>query len=374
MLIASSYVCSIKGPASLEAPEPERLGQAARVAKNLGLERLVLPVLEESLLGRTQAKVRFFDRLIETLDLLDNAGLSAWLIAPARRVLGLDWVPPYLVKAVRDPRAGRAFLEGRLRNLCPYNWWNDLSILEKRIRAFRELVSALSCHPALTGWIVMDRALEWPRPYPEVADLVLKSYTAEIRERDEKVTIYMGLGWSELLDPRMAQSLVPQVDGVRISGLESIPRDMNIAAGLTGELWLASYLGTLSRWIFRRPVDIEVGWGLLDQGGDLEETVAAGRRLAMQGLGSVTWLNLTDPLPGLYGHPPWGLEPRLEQVGLLDHGLEPKQWVESLLLEIRKTENRDESENFIDLSRKEYINDPETHFSRLWDHFVETFL
>ena len=151
MLISSIYICPIRGLARLEPPEPARLGQTARVAKDLGLERLELPVLEESLLGRTQSKVQFLDRLIEGLDQMNGAGLSAWLIAPARSVLGLDWVPPYLVKAIRDPSANSVFLEGRIRNLWPYNWWNDLSIIHNRILKFRELAVAVSGHPALTG-------------------------------------------------------------------------------------------------------------------------------------------------------------------------------------------------------------------------------
>jgi len=117
------------------------------VAKNLGLERLLLPVLEESLLKMSRAKVSYLEGLIKGLDQVAEAGLTAWLIAPARRLLGLDWVPPNLVRAVRDPKAGRVFLEGRLRNLWPYNWWNDLSILQKRIKNFRELVAAVSGSP-----------------------------------------------------------------------------------------------------------------------------------------------------------------------------------------------------------------------------------
>ena len=372
MMISATYICPIKGLASLEPPEPARLGQAARVAKNLGLERLLLPVLEESLLGTTKAKVRFFDGLIEALDQLSEAGLTAWLIAPARRLLGLDWVPPHLVKAVRDPRAGRIFLEGRLRNLWPYNWWNDLSILQKRIKNFRELVAAVSSHPALKGWLIMDRALEWSRPDPEVADLVLKSYLAEIRERDESGIIYMGLGWSELLEPEMAQALAQQVDGVRISGLESLPQGLNSIAGLAGELLMASCLGTLSQWIFGRPIEVEVGWGLSDKAGDPEEILEAGKRLAKLGLAGVTWLSLIDPEPRLHTQPPWGQRPGLERVGLLGQDLEPKEWVELLLKEIRTTEIRHEDKDFIDLSPEEYLTDPQPHLFRLWEHFRES--
>ena len=48
MLISATYICPVRGLAGLEPPEPIRLGQAAKVAKSLGIERLMLPVLEES--------------------------------------------------------------------------------------------------------------------------------------------------------------------------------------------------------------------------------------------------------------------------------------------------------------------------------------
>jgi len=371
MLISATYICPIRGLASLEPPEPARLGRAARVAKNLGLERLLLPVLEESLLKMSRAKVSYLEGLIKGLDQVAEAGLTAWLIAPARRLLGLDWVPPNLVRAVRDPKAGRVFLEGRLRNLWPYNWWNDLSILQKRIKNFRELVAAVSGHPALTGWIIMDRALEWSRPGPEVADLVLKSYMAEIRERDESGSIYMGLSWSELLDPEMAQALAQQVDGVRISGLESLPQGLSSIAGLAGELLLASCLGTLSQWLFGRPIEVEVGWGLSDKG-DPEEISEAGKRLAGQSLAGMTWLSLIDPEPRLHKQPPWVLKPALERIGILDYGAKPKEHVETYFKELCSLELREKMDDFIDISSEEYMADPQTHLPRLCDHFRES--
>jgi len=372
MMISATYICPVKGLTSLEPPEQARLGQVARVAKNLGLERLLLPVLEESMLKTSRARVSYLEGLIKDLDQVSEAGLTAWLIAPAQRLLGLDWVPPHLVKAGRDSKAGRVFLEGRLRNLWPYNWWNDLSILQKRLKIFRELVAAVSGHPALTGWLIMDRALEWSRPDTEVANLVLKSYMAEIRERDESGSICMGLGWSELLNPEMAQILTQQVDGVRMSGLESLPQGLSSTTGLAGELLMASYLGALSQWIFGQPIEVEVGWGFLDQALNPEEISEAGKRLAKQDLPGVTWLSLIDPEPRLHTQPPWGQWPGLEHVGLLNHGLEPKEWVEPLLKEIRTTETRHENNDFIDLSPEEYLVDPQTHLFRLWDHFRES--
>lgn len=372
MLTSATYICPARGLASLEPPEPVRLGQAVRVAKNLGLERLLLPVLEESLLRTSRARVSYLEGLIKSLDQVAETKFTAWLIAPAHRVLGMDWVPPYVAQAARASKADPVFLEGRIRNVWAYNWWDDLSVLHKRLKIFRELVAAVSGHPALTGWIIMDRALEWSRPDPEVADLVLKSYMAEIRERDESGSIYIGLGLSELLAPEMAQTLAQQVDGIRMSGLESPPPGLDRPAGPAGELLMASYLATVSQWLFRRSIEVEIGWAFLDQAVNHDMILEAGKRLAEQGLAGVTWLSLIDPEPRLYTEPPWGLWAGLEQVGLLNHGLEPKEWAEALLKEMHTTDTRCEDNDFIDLSPKEYLADPQTHFFRLWEHFRES--
>ena len=372
MLVSVSYVCPIRGLASLEPPEPTRLGQAAKVAKGLDIERLMLPVLEESLMGSARAKVGFLDGLINALDRVAEADLPVWLIAPAQRILGLNWTPPHLVRAVRDPEADPVFVDGRVRNLRPFDWWENTSFIEKRIEIFRELVDAISGHTAITGWLILDRALEWSRPDLEQADLVLKSFMAEIRERDEAAIIYIGLGWSELLDPEVALILARQVDGVRISGCEMRPRGLNTHADLAGELTFASYLGTMAGWLFARPTEVEIGWGMLDRIGDTEETLEGFKRLAGHGLAGVNWVSLIDPEPALSSHPPWVLRPGLERVGLIDQGLEPKEHVETWLKEIRSGKPRDRINDFIDISKQEYLDDPHTHLPRLWDHFRQT--
>jgi len=372
MLISATYICPVRGLAGLEPPEPARLGQAAKVAKSLGLERLMLPVLEESLTGTSRAKVTFLDGFIEALDQVTEAGLAAWLIAPAQRVLGLDWAPPHLVRAVRDPTADPVFVEGRLRNLRSLDWWEDPPLVQKRIKIFRELVGAVSGHSALTGWVILDRALEWSRPELEAADLVFRSFMAEIRERDECGRIYTGFGWSELLDPEMPQALCRQLDGVRIGGCEKRPPGLKKFTDLAGEHLMAAYLGTLARWLFRRPTEVEIGWGMLDKVGEPEEISEAAKRMAGQGLAGATWLSLIDPEPRLCTQPPWNLRPGLERIGLLHQGMEPKEHVETWLKDIQSGEPRDGGDDFIDISPKEYMANPHTHLPRLWNHFRES--
>ncbi|MBN2373951.1 hypothetical protein JXL19_09220, partial [bacterium] len=75
----------------------------------------MLPVLEEALVVPDRALVRYLDGLIRALDHVDEAGLPVRLIAPAQQVLGLYWMPSYLVGAQQDHEADPVFVAGRLR-------------------------------------------------------------------------------------------------------------------------------------------------------------------------------------------------------------------------------------------------------------------
>jgi len=370
--VSATYLCPVRGLARLEPPEPRTLLKAAGIARALGLDGLLLPVLEESLLGPARLKVKFLDGVVDALDRASEAGIASRLIAPASRVLGLDWAPPYLVKGSKDPGARPVFVDGDLRRLLPLDWWKDPPLIQKRIAAFRELVSAVSGHPGLQGWVLLDRAFEWVRPEPEAAEFILRSFLAEIREREEAASIVLGLGWSEFLAPGLAQGLVQMVDGVTMSGIEKGLPGLPSAASMDRELLLVCYLGAMAQWLFSKPVDVEIGWGLLHDSGDPEKIIENLGRLAAQGVSGVHWLSLADPQPGLRREPPWGLRPGSEQAGILDHRLEPREHVESWVRELRSIAESEVRLDFIDVDQEEYISDPVRQLPRLWQHFQES--
>lgn len=370
IILSSTYICPIRGLAGLEPPEPGRLDEAAKISAEHGLERLFFPLLEEALVSSVRTKINYLDGTVRVLDCLEEIGLEARLIAPARRVLGLDWVPPYLIKGSPDPKGPRVYIDGKVRQVRPYNWWKDPSVVEQRVRVFREILSALSGHPALKGWVIMDRALEWPRPESIEAGWVYRSYLSEIRDRDEEIAVYAGLGWPDLLQPQTALELVSGLDGLRLSGLDLRPEPLRSGPGLTGELQLAAYVGGLSGWLFEQPVEVEAGWSRWGED-DEEELIAAGCQLRESGVQGLCWANLIDPEPGLYPYPPWNLKEGLNRMGLFHPFPEPKAGVEALFKEMKKIPPLENPYDFIDIDRQEYLEDPRTHFIRLWHHFIE---
>ncbi|MBW1997033.1 MAG: hypothetical protein JRJ29_03605 [Deltaproteobacteria bacterium] len=373
MEISAIHVCPVRGLSTLDPPDPRRMGEAARAAKNLGLKKLLVPVLEESLLRITREKVRFLDGLVEAMDQMASVPMEAWLVAPAQKILGLYWIPPYLAGATPDPGARPAFVDGKVRNLRPYRWWTDPSIMEKRLAVFRELLLALKAHPAIRGYILMDRELEWARPDAEVADLLLKSYIGEVREQAEDIPIYLGLGWKELLEPGLSLEAAGQVNGIKMNGLDEEPVGIDIPGHPAGEMFLTAYIGALSHWLFNKPVEIVSGWhltkGKIDRDHLLELLPGL---LSGRGISGVIWPSLIDPEPSLADFPPWFLEPEMKEISLLDSGAEPKDGAEALLKVFRSCTPEANSLDFVDISGKEYAEDPDTHFKRLWNHFRES--
>jgi hypothetical protein len=371
MKISALYVCPVRGLSRFEPPEPRRLEQAARIAKSLGLEKLYLPVMEVALVGNHRAKIAYLDGIVQALDRVAQAGISACLVAPCYRALGVVWPAPYMVTPIQNPLGDPVFLDGRVRYLRAFDWWREIATVQKRILGLREVVSAGQGHPALSGWVVMDRDFEWARPELQEAEFVLKSFVSEIRERHEKGSVYLGIGWQELFHPEIVQGLSKEVDGLRIGGFEKAAPGLERQGSPATELLQAAYAGALARWLSHKPVEVEIGWGLPEKMQDYDRWFEAWEKFAAQGLEEGIWFNLCDPEPGLCADPPWAMYPGLEGKGLLDQRLNPKDWVEDWINEIKAVKPMDKSSDFLDLSAEEYCSDPQMHFDRLWQHFME---
>jgi hypothetical protein len=371
MDIGATYLCPVRGLSGLEPPEPSRLGRAAKAARDLGLNSLTLPVLEEALLSPGRTRVRYLDGMITALDRIGEAGLSAGILAPAQRLLGLDWIPPYLASARPDPEGRPAFLERRVRSIRPFAWWEDPLFFQRRIRLVRELLEVLSGHPTIRSWILLDGLLDWCPPDPQSADFFLRALGTEIRDRslDGKITIRFRP--SSLLSPDLLRHLSTQVDGLESACAEHGVGGVERPPGLAEEFTFAAFLGTLTQWLLERPAAVEVGWGGPGHGQDPERIHLAAVRIARQGLPGIRWISLVDPEPALFEKPPWSLRPALRHSGVLDQGLEPKENAELWVGLVRKTKPRSDPQGFLDIDPPAYFQDPALHFPRLWDHFRE---
>ena len=373
----AKYICPVRGLVDLSAPDPEALGRAARIASSLGLTSLLVPVLEESLTRSPRQSMEFLDRFILALDAAGEGGVGVILNPLAQLVLDLDWTAKEMVRPPSWEGRKQVFVQGKVRYLQPLDWWTDPALISRRIRTLREFVSATAGHPAIAGWSVLDRALDWVRPEPGAAELVLRSFVAEIRTRDEQTGISLDLGWPELARPDLVAALCPEVDLLRVDTLGFEKEARQAPQGLSGEMLAAAFLRTMTLWLWEKPAEPVVG-RLFGEVVPDDETFEAARVLAGQtgpldGPAGLCWFNLIDPSPERALEPPWVLFPRHHRTGLLDRGGEPKEAAEPLVKALNSGAGSLIKDDFIDLSRDEYRNDPATHLSRLWDHFREYF-
>jgi len=340
------------------------------VAKNLGVDRLDIPVLEEALFQPSREKVSFLDGLVNALDRLEAGGMEASLVLPAQNVLGLRWVIPELARPLTHPEGKAVFVAGRVRNLKPYYWWTDPWIIQKRMKAFSEALSAVGGHPVLKSLLIMDHALEWPRPDREAAFVVARTQVAEVREQGRgQSSAGIGLGWEDLLEPLVAREVSEEVGWIRVGGIEAPPKGIEAPDTLPEEVLLAAFMGSVASWLFEKATEVEVGWTMSKEIIDEESLAEACSRFAKQGLAGMTFLNLVEPEPFVRSMPPWPLRSDLDKVGLLNHHLDPKPWAEQCLKEMKLPGPVESASSFIDVGREEYEENPEMHLIRLWERF-----
>jgi len=326
-------------------------------------------VLEEALLKPVKEKVRYLDGLVRALDRAAEAKMPIALIAPAQRLLGLEWVAPFLVRPVKAISAPKVFVDRKVRNLLPFDWWQDPGLLQKRIALFRELAGAVSGHPAVTAWFLFDRFLEWSTPEAQQADWLLKAFLAELKERNNQAQTFLNLDWSALLDPDPIKTLVDQVHGICLTGFDFWPQDLEPPAH---EFLHGAFLGLLGQWIFKTSVELEIGWTLLGHAYDPQALMESGSLLARQGVNGLNWLTLADPTAGLHLDPPWNLNPDLANLGLLDQALDPKTEWNAWFKQWSSQKAGQNPFDFIDINVTAYLSDPKTHFNRLWEHFIDS--
>jgi hypothetical protein len=212
--------------------------------------------------------------------------------------------------------------------------------------------------------------LEWNQPETQQADWLLKALLAELKERNAQSQIFLNLDWVALLNPDTITPLADQVNGICLTGLDSWPQNLEPSGH---ELLRTAFVGSLGRWIFQTSLEVETGWTLLTQSYESEALIKAGSTLALQDINGINWLSLTDPLTKLHSEPPWNLNPALANLGLLDQALEPKTEWGAWFKEWSSQKVRQNLFDFIDISLKEYLSDPQIHLNRLWGHFIDSY-
>lgn len=371
MNLSSTYICPDNGLVDLDPPEVDLAYKTARSGLGLGVERLILPVVEESLTGSPRSRMDYLDGLIGVLEVIHEAGAKVALMPFPQRIMGLDLATRDLVRPKHWLGAKPVFTEGKLRELKDLDWWRFPRVISRRIATFRELASAVSDHPAISDWVLLNRWFDRVRPDATALDLVLKSLIAEIRERDEEVGLNLGISATEIFGPELIRSSQGLVDGFLLAGAEKLPGSLS-PSDPVHELGAMSYAACLVHWLTGLESEIQLGWVFHGRRTDQEKAAEWADRLIAPGVGGISWISLQDPSPEIIDQPPWRTVPGLATIGLFDRNREPKGWTEAIAEAVGGVKESRVSTDFIDLDNEEYLRDPGFHGTRLWDRFRES--
>jgi hypothetical protein len=369
------------------------IGEDFSVISDLGLSCVGISLLWEDFQPHPRnVPPLMLDRLVHVLERADDNNLAVFPTLFTGHTGGLNWLPPWMLMTSTAEKQFQVFSKNRVRGNRPRNPYSDPEVMEAQIFFLRELLGAVSGHPALIGWNLGSEASLWAVPPDEFsANLWLQAMTETLKEKNDEVPVTLGLHVRDLLEnlgPRL--SLVAHhLDyvGIRVN----LPH-ISWSEGPLDKAVLP-FVARVIEWLAKKPVSVldfglptiptvQDSWSRMirDQGGVslfseddvaefVDEALAHLRRSRMLG---VYWQSFGDYHPSIWNWPPLDRNMPERFLGLLRHDGSPKP--ATAVFKPRPTETeegRQESVDWIDVGEEEYYEDPAPHLSRLYRRFRE---
>ncbi len=370
------------------------------VISDLGLSCVGISLLWEDFQPRPQnVPPIMLDRLVRVLEMAVDKNLNAILTLFTGHAGGLNWLPPWMLRASTGKRHLQVFSQNKVRSNEPRNPYSDPEVMEAQIFFLRELSGAVSGHPALLAWNLGNEPSLWAVPPDEFsARLWLQAMSETLREKDDDVPLTLGLGVEDLaknggLTLRLVARRLDYV-GIRVT-LHHIswsegPFDEAIlpfVVRITG--WLAKIPVLVQEFglptiptlqdSWSRMIRDEEGLSLFSEDDVAEFTEEALTHLhRSRALGGL-WKSFRDFHPSIWNWPSLDRNIPERFFGLLRHDGSPKPIATVFKKELTETEDgrsktkdaRQESVEWIDVGEEEYYQDPKQHLSRLYRRFRE---
>jgi endo-1,4-beta-mannosidase len=336
-----------------------------------------------------QCSVPVLDHLVKLMELAGDRGLKVMPALFTGYAAGLAWLPPWMLLASTAGGAQEVFSLGKVRSLKPKNPYEDTEVIEAQLYFLRELLNALSGHPALLAWDLGNEPCRWVEPPDETAASVwFQAVTETLRERTGSVAITLGFGAQDLeANPRLSLLLPSRyLDYV---SLHVYPYRLPWADGPTDPGPLP-FLASIARWLAKKPVllqefgaptapvlgQVEMGKQLPNDLMLVDEEDAA--RFAEKALNLAHRCRTAGAFWGAFGdyHPTVWTRPPLDRnvperfSGLVRHDGSPKALADPFKSAAASGDS-EVSTDWLDITEEEYLQDPETKLRRLYLRFRE---
>jgi len=337
----------------------------------------------------SQCSVPMLDHLVKLMELAGDRGLKVMPTLFTGYAAGLTWLPPWMLLASTAEETQEIFSLGKVRSLKPKNPFEDTEVIEAQVYFLRELLNAVSGHPALFAWDLGNEPSRWANPPDETAvSIWFQAVTETLRERAGSVPITLGLGAQDLEEnPRLDINLPSRY--VDYLSLHVYPYRLPWAAGPLDPGPLP-FLASVAQWLTKKPVLLqEFGVptaAVLRQGPLTEElpkdayfvneedaarfaekSLALLRRFTMIG---AFWGSYGDYHPTLWTRPPLDRNVPERFSGLIRHDGSPKV-AATLFNPAAEGGHSEVPAGWLDITEEEYLRAPEPQLRRLYLRFRE---
>lgn len=339
-----------------------------------------------------QCAVPILDHLVTLMELAGDRGLQVMPTLFTGYAAGLTWLPPWMLLASSAETTQEVFSLGKVRSLKPKNPFQDTEVIEAQIYFLRELLNAVSGHPALFAWDLGNEPSRWADPPDEAAvSIWFQAVTETLRERTGSVPVTLGLGAQDLEgNPRL--NLILPSRYLDYVSLHVYPYKIPWAEGPTDPGPLP-FLASIARWLAKKPVLLqEFGVPTAPILGQVETTRQLpndlmlvdeedAARFAEKALNLAHRFKTVGAFWGAFGdyHPTRWTRPPLDRnvperfTGLVRQDGSPK--AAATLFKSATAPagsgNSEVSAGWLDITEEEYLQDPETNLRRLYRRFRE---
>ena len=331
------------------------------------------------------------DRLVSVLGMADDKGLAVIPTLFTGYMGGLIWLPPWMLLASTAEGQFRVFSQEKVRRNKPRNPYADTEIMEAQIFLLRELLNAVSGHPALLAWNLGNRPSLWTVPPDEFsAKLWVQAMTETLHEKDDEVSVTMGFRLEDLLENR----------GLLLRGVAQHLNYVCIQSNSLNIPWsegpldraILPFMGCITEWLAKKPVLVldfgvptiptvqdEVSRVIRNEGRPTllnEDDVAEFTKetlahlIRFRSLGAF-WQSYGDYHPSIWTWPPLGSNVDERFRGILRHDRTSKPAAVAFKSATTKRPEAELSTEWLDMPEEDFYKNPKSSLARLGRRFRE---
>ena len=331
------------------------------------------------------------DRLVSVLQIAEDNDLVVIPTLFTGHMNGLNWFPPWMLMASTEEHQLKVFSQNKVRNNKPRNPYSDPEVMEAQIFFLRELLSAVSGHPALFAWNLGNEPSLWAVPPDEFsAKLWLQVMTETLKEKNNSVSVTVGFGVGDLaanwgLTLKMFARHLDYV-GIRVN-LQKIAWSEKVL-----DRAVLPFIGSVTEWLAGKPVFVldfglptiptvqdrssrmirnEEGLSLISEDDVAEFTDGALAQLSRFNIHGVFWKSFGDYHPSIWSWPPLNMNVEERFKGILRHDQTLKPAAAAFKSAVAERPEVEPSRDWLDMPEEDFYKNPKSGLSRLYRRFRE---